>query len=96
MELQLYSTPERLEASSLASLTVRLFLSETKLLHTLPWVCWESESHVCEAPGTTPAHSEHVRGGAGSLGPCWEAGRTEAARRVSLSLLFLPLQEGSR
>lgn len=38
-----------------------------------------------EAPGTTPVHSEHVPGGAGSLGPRREAGGAGAACRVSLS-----------
>lgn len=46
VELQLRSTPETLEASSLASLTIRLFLSETELLHTLPW-CVGSRRVTC-------------------------------------------------
>lgn len=54
---------------------------------------------MCEALGTTPAHSACVNGAVSvsvSRGPCEEVERTEATRRVSShSFLSLPLQEGS-
>lgn len=53
---------------------------------------------MCEALGTTPAHSACVNGVSVSVsrGPREEVERTEATRRVSShSFLSLPLQEGS-